>query len=211
MSDPQKDALVTLDGLLRRANKAALGPSQCMEMVENVRLVPGYLKRVAHALSAQRSAAAVEALLTLPPGVPGVVEGLHQALSHGVTRLRIDGAPAVPMLAMDFRRSRAKNFSEILARIGVLFGDGFETFRVDGKTVHRFVVWGDRGTLAGRAAAAAHDLRWVHERLAKLKGTRLWLNGWAFASEGPFSAPIQVHLVRAWLTWAATQTQTRGR
>ncbi len=38
---------------------------------------------------------------------------------------------------------------------------------------------------------------------------RLWLDGWCFPVDGPWRAPIQVHLVRAWLGWAAGRTETR--
>lgn len=210
MNDPRQEAASILDQRLRQADRGPLRPDACVQMVEQVRLVPGYAKRVAHALSAQRTAGAVEALLLMPPNVPGVVEGLHQAFFHGVSRTRLDGEPCSPMLALDFRRSRSRAFEEVLLRAQAVFGDAFEVLRVADQTYYRVGLQAGRGTLAGRAAAVAHDLQWLHGRLGKLKGTRLWLNGWPFPSEGPISGAVQVHLVRAWLLWAATQTQTRA-
>jgi hypothetical protein len=210
MTDPGTVALEELAPLIQRASSRTLDAADCLRMVDLVQRVPGYIKRVAHALSAQRSAAGVEALRRMPPGVPGVVEGLHRAFAHGVARARIDGTPAPPTIAIDFKRSRARSFAELVDRARAVFGDGFETFRVGGAVVHRFGLHGARGTLAGRASAIAHDLQWLHARLSRQKGTRLWLNGWSFPSEGPLTSAVQVHLVRAWLQWAATQTNTRA-
>lgn len=210
MADPRTIAMQRLGSLLAKAARGPCTASDCQQMVELVTTVPGWIKRVAHALSGQRSAPGVEGLRRLPPGVPGVVEGLHHAFASGVARIRKDGSEAPAMLAIDFRRSRARMFSEILTRAGAVFGDGFETFRVGNDLHYRFGLQATRGTLAGRAAAASVDLSWLHGRLAKLKGTRLWLNGWPFDPHGPFSGNIQVHLLRAWLSWASTQTTTRA-
>jgi hypothetical protein len=217
MIDPGTAALEELAPLVARAGKRDLGPAECLRMVDLVQRVPGYIKRVAHALSAQRSAAGVEALRRMPPGVPGVVEGLYHAFAHGVARIRVDGTHAPPTLAIDFKPSRARGFDEIVERARAVFGDGFETFRVGGAIMHRFGLLGARGTLAGRAAAIAHDMQWLHGKLSRWKGTRLWLNGWPFPCTtsptppgGPLSHAVQVHLVRAWLQWAATQTHTRA-
>lgn len=211
MNDPRLEAQQTLDSLLSRAKKEALDAVACDAMLERVALVPGYVKAVAHALSAQRSAPAVEALRCMPPNVPGVVEGLYQAFYHGVTRRRIDGSSCEPMLAIDFRRSRSKGMEQVIERAQAVFAESFEALRVSGNIVYRFGIFGTRGTLAGRAAAMAQDLKWLHGRLGRLKGTRLWINGWCFETDGPFRAPVQVHLVHAWLSWAATQIETRGR
>jgi hypothetical protein len=209
MNAPSQDAQLNLDRALARGRKEALPPHVCLQMVEDLSLVPGYAKRVAHSLSAQRSAAAVEALRLMPPGVPGVVEGLHGAFVAGVSRVRADGSNAPPFLAIDFRRSRSKSFDALLHRAQLVFSDALEAFRVSGQLYFRFMIQSRRGTVAGRAAAVAHDLHYLHDRLGRLKGTRLWLNGWCFPVEGPFRPPVQVHLVRAWLAWAAQQTETR--
>ncbi|MCR9160403.1 MAG: hypothetical protein ACE37F_18485 [Nannocystaceae bacterium] len=208
MTDPRAEAMQTLEGLLVRAGREALDAHACARMVELTGLVPGWIKRVAHALSAQRSAAAVDALRRMQPGVPGVVEGLYQAFAHGIVRTRADGSHAPVMLSLDFRRSRSKGFEDLLERAQAVFGDGFEALMVGKKLHYRVALFGGRGTLAGRAAAIANDLTWLHAKLARLKGTRLWLNGWSFESSGAFKAPVQAHLVGGWLSWAATQTHT---
>ncbi|MBV1862190.1 MAG: hypothetical protein KUG77_27475 [Nannocystaceae bacterium] len=208
MTDPRAEALQTLEGLLARAEREPLDAHACACMVELSGLVPGRIKRVAHALSAQRSAPAVDALRRMQAGIPGVVEGLYQAFAHGVVRMRPDEANAPVLLAIDFRRSRSRGFEDLLRRAHAVFGDGFEPLRVGGKLHYRIALFGGRGTLAGRAAAISNDLTWLHAKLARLKGTRLWLNGWCFESGGAFKAPVQAHLVGGWLSWAATQTQT---
>lgn len=208
MTDPRAEAMQTLEGLLARADREPLDAHACARMVELSGLVPGWIKRVAHALSAQRSSAAVDALRRMQPGVPGVVEGLYQAFAHGVVKTRADGSDAPVMLSLDFRRSRSKGFEDLLERAQAVFGDGFEVLTIRNKLHYRIGLFGGRGTLAGRAAAISHDLTWLHGKLARLKGTRLWLNGWGFESSGAFKAPVQAHLVGGWLSWAATQTHT---
>jgi len=144
----------------------------------------------------------------LPAQVPGIVEALFGAFGHGVTRARFDGSPGVAMLALDFRRGRTAAFAEVVERAQHVFGDGFVLLDVDGTLHHRVLLDARRGTLAGRAAAMAHDIVWLHGRLAKLRGTRTWLNGWCFADEGPIKPAAQIHLVRAWLGWASRQLAT---
>lgn len=209
MSDPRSEAAEALELLLARARRAALTAEDCQRLLEHVTLVPGRLRQVTHALSAQRDAAAVDALLQLPPHVPGVVEGVYAALAAGVARRRRDGEPCPPLLALDFRRSRAKGFGEVLAHAQAAFGPDLEHLDVDDQLTHRVCVREGRGTLAGRVAALAQDVQWLHARTGRLKGTRLWLNGWCFPVDGPWRAPIQVHLLRAWLSWAAGRTETR--
>lgn len=209
MIDPRQHAAEIALSLLDRAGRAALSAADCMRLVEQIRLAPGLLRRAAHALSAQCDAPALEALLTLPPGVPGVVEGAYKAMHGGVVRIRRDTTPYPAMLALDFRRSRSQSFQAVLGRAHAVFGEGLEALDVDGKRHYRVVLSEGRGTLAGRAAAAAADVQWLHARLSRLKGTRLWLNGWCFPADGPLRAPVQVHLVRGWLSWAATRTETK--
>lgn len=208
--DPREQAVADATTLIDRARRGPLSPQQCQRLVEHVlAAAPGLLKPAAHALSAQRDAAAVDALICLPPSVPGVIEGVYGAVVHGVRRVRRDGKACPAMLAMDFRRSRAKAFEEILARAQRVFGANLEPLIVGTRPQFRFSLQEGRGTLAGRVAAATVDVQWLHARLAKLKGARLWLNGWRFDAEGPIRASAQVHLVRGWLTWAASQTETR--
>lgn len=208
MMDPRQEALTRLDGLLASSTSAPLSAETCMRMVELVVLAPGRMRRVAEALAAQRSYPAMEALIQLPPNVPGVVEGMFQAFAHGVVRCRLDGSLCNHMIALDFRHSRARDFAGLLTRARAMSGPAFERLMVEGRTHYRFSLQAGRGTLAGRAAAAAHDLQWLHRRLSRLRGTRLWLNGWCFSSEGTVRPAVQTHLVAAWLGWAARQTNT---
>ncbi len=208
MTDPRQQALAFASSWLETAKGRALEADECMLLVDAVRLVPGLLRPTVQALSVQRDAAAVDALLSLPAQVPGVVEGLFGAFGHGVTRHRFDGSPGVPMLALDFRRGRTPAFAEIVERAHHVFGDGFVLLDVDGVLFHRIALDGRRGTLGGRAAAIAHDVAWLHGKLSRWKGTRLWLNGWCFAEPGPIRPAAQIHLVRAWLGWAARQLAT---
>jgi len=206
--DPRQEAVTQLDGLLASAASSSLSAETCMRMVELVGLAPGRMRRVAETLAAQRSYPAMEALTQLPTHIPGVVEGMYQALAHGVVRCRLDGSPCNHMIALDFRHSRARDFPSLLTRARATSGPALERLLVEGRTHYRFSLRAGRGTLAGRVAAAAHDLQWLHRRLSRLRGTRLWLNGWCFTSEGPVRPAVQTHLVAAWLGWAARQTHT---
>jgi len=211
-NDPREHAVADATTLIARACRGPLTAPECQRLVAHVvSVAPGLLRQAAHALSAQRDAAAVDALMSLPGAVPGVVEGVYGAVAHGVRRRRRDDQDCAAMLAMDFRRSRAKAFEGILERARRVFGNGLEQLTVGNRTQYRFALREGRGTLAGRVAAATADVQWLHARLAKLKGTRLWLNGWRFDAEGPIRAPAQVHLVQGWLSWAASQTETRRR
>ncbi len=207
---PREDALAELDGLLRRAEEG-LEPSACVRIVELVDSVPGRMRQAAHALGAQRSPAAVDALLALPPGVPGVVEGLFQAFYRGIRRERPDGGAFAAGLALDFPTSRASSFPETLDRARAAFGDGLERLRVGDKQYFRVRIPGpDPRDLAGRTARLGEDLPWLHRRLCRLRGTRLWLNGWCFPQDGPMRPAVQTHLVRAWLGWLETQADLGG-
>ncbi len=209
MNDPRTEAAAALDQLLSRMRRTPLSAPECQQLVEQVGLVPGRLKTVAHALSAQRDPAAVDALLQLSPQVPGVIEGLHAAILAGVRRRWKSGDPCPYLLALDFRRSRARAFSELLQRAEQVFASDFEVLDVKGRLHYRVSVTEGPGTFAGRVAAKSQDIQWLHARLGKLRGTRLWLNGWCFPVDGDWRAPVQIHLLRAWLSWAASQTETR--
>ena len=208
MNDPRQRALHIASTWLDTAKRRALGSGECMELVDALGLVPGLLRTAVNVLSCQRDAAAVEALLALPAGVPGWVEALFGAFASGVVRRRIDGTPVVPMLAIDFRRSRSAGFDDALTRAQQVFGDSLEHLEVSGHVHYRFLLEAGRGTLAGRAAAIAHDVQWLHGRLGKLRGTRTWVNGWCFDERSAVKPSVQVHLVRAWLSWAARQVTT---
>jgi hypothetical protein len=209
LTDPRQQAATRITAQLDRARRAPLPAEACWQIVEDLPLAPGLLRRAALALSNQADGPAIDALLTLPAGIPGVVEGVYKAMRQGVRRRRVDGDECPAVLALDFRRSRAQTFADALRRAWAVFGDGLEFLEVDGKPAYRLRLAAGRGTLAGRAAAAAQDVQWLHGRLAPLRGTRLWLNGWCFPSDGTLRCPAQVHLVRGWLAWAAGQTETR--
>ncbi|MEM7151202.1 MAG: hypothetical protein AAF799_00095 [Myxococcota bacterium] len=209
MNDPRTQAAETVERLLHQARRSPLGVPECEALIEAVGMVPGRLRPVAHALSAQRDAAAVDALLRMSPQVPGVIEGVFGAISAGVTRVRWGGDPCPHLMAMDFRRSRAKTFEALVDRSRRVFASRFEILDIAGQPWFRVSVHEGPGTFAGRVAAKAQDIQWLHGRLGRLKGTRLWLNGWCLAADGPWRAPIQAHLLRAWLSWAASQTQTQ--
>lgn len=208
MNDPRELALQTASRWLDTARRRALRADECAELVDALGMVPGLLRTAVQSLSCQRDAAAVEALLALPPGVPGWVEALYGAFANGVARPQRDGAASVPMLAMDFRRARSAAFDDAIGRARAVFGDALEQLEVDGREHWRFVIDARRGTLAGRAAALALDLQWLHGRLARIKGTRTWLNGWCFDAASPVRPTVQIHLLRAWLSWAAKQVHT---
>ncbi|MEX1364672.1 MAG: hypothetical protein AB1Z98_16210 [Nannocystaceae bacterium] len=209
MSDPRLEAAQTVDRLLTRARRGPLPPPDCEQLLEAVGSVPGRLRPVAQALSKQRDPAAVDALLRLSPAVPGVVEGVFGAIAAGVSRRRWDGASCPHLLAIDFTRSRAKSFGALVDRSRRVFGREFERLDVGGQPCFRVGLREGPGTFAGRVAARSQDVQWLHGKLGRLKGTRLWLNGWCFAVDGPWKAPIQSHLLRAWLSWAASQTHTQ--
>jgi hypothetical protein len=211
MTDPRQQALAFASSWLETAKHRPLRADECMSLVDAVRLVPGLLRPTVQTLSIQRDAAAVDALLAVPGQVPGVVEGLFGAFSHGITRHRFDGSAGVAMLALDFRRGKSPLFAEVVERAHHVFGDGFVLLDVEGVLHHRVALDARRGTLGGRAAAIAHDVTWLHAKLSRLKGTRLWLNGWCFADAGPLKPAAQIHLVRAWLGWAARQLATAAR
>lgn len=211
MNDPRIEAAQAVDRLLGLARRGPLSPSQCEALLEAVGMVPGRLRAVASAFSEQRDAAAVDALLRMPPHVPGVVEGVFGAIAAGRSRRRWDGEPCPHMLAIDFGRSRAKSFPPLLDRARRVFGSEFERLDVGGQPFFRVGLRRGAGTFAGRVAVHAQDIQWLHGRLGRLKSTRLWLNGWCLAVDGPWRAPIQAHLLRAWLNWAASQTQTQTK
>ncbi len=208
MNDPRSAALESVSRWLDTARRRPLAPGECAALVDALGLVPGMLRTAVQTLSCQRDGAAVDALLALPQGVPGWVEALYGAFAGGVCRARVDAGTVVPMLAIDFRHGRTPAFDDALGRARQVFGDALETLEVDGRIHHRFALDARRGTLAGRAAAIAHDVQWLHGRLAKQRGTRTWINGWCFDGDTRLRAPIQIHLVRAWLGWAAKQVHT---
>jgi hypothetical protein len=195
------DALAELEACLAEPLDATV----CARLGELALRVPGRLRQVITRLAEARIGAAVDALLRFPPTTPGVVEGIYHALRLGITR-EIGGRPCPEHLALEFRRSRARAFPELLAHAEAAFPDHFERLEIDGAPAYRLALWAGPRRQALRDLLRAHggDLLYLHGRLARLRGARLWLNGWCFASDGPWSAPRQVHLVRAWVDHASS-------
>src|SRR5690606_38426379 len=71
-----------LDDLIAMAGRARLTRQACERCVALLAAAPGRTRDVAEALAAQRSAPAVDALLRLPAGTPGRLEGVFQAVRH---------------------------------------------------------------------------------------------------------------------------------
>lgn len=142
----------------------------------------------------------------LPPLRPG-----HAPQSHAPTADPVD-APRV--LALDFRSSRTRAFPDLVHRAQAVAAVArafavFEALAVHdtpgGRHHYRLSFWTEHAPPLAVAAAlrAVHlDLTWLHARLVRLRGTRLWLNGWSFADDHPIGPAAQAHLLQAWLRWA---------
>lgn len=122
-----------------------------------------------------------------------------------------DPGPLAPVsLALEFRPSRARPFPDLLRRAQRLADDPSDALRLDALRVgdrvrYRLSFWPaelEPRPRAATARAAAPDLVLLHARLSRLRGTRLWLNGFALDSDGPVSPAAQAHLLRAWMTWS---------
>lgn len=128
-------------------------------------------------------------------------------------------APRV--LALDFRSSRTRSFPELVRRaqavadqargcaeftaLAVHGAPGGHHSAPPGPHHYRLSFWTDRATTATVAATlrAVHlDLTWLHARLVRLRGTRLWLSGWSFSDDHPIGPAAQAHLLQAWLRCA---------
>jgi hypothetical protein len=200
----QPAALAQLDGLLSRATTAPLDAAACQRMVELSPLVPGRLRRVVDALGHQRDAAAVDALLELPAGTRGVVEAVFNAIRHGVARQRPDGLPCPRMLALEFRSSNARRFPLLLERAIAAFGAELERLRVDGRIHYRLALVERQPptpSLRERAAPLELDIHSLHRDLIRLRGVRLWINGWSFDERGNLPPPTRAPLLRGWFEW----------
>lgn len=213
--DDRAGALAELDALLARPDLDDAAVARLAALVPHV---PGRQRPVVAALAALGTPAAVAALLELPH-VPGALEAVSRALAGGLTRdlpPPLGSAPiAAParapvFLALDFRGSRARPFPDLLRRAQLLAADPggalrLEVLRVGDRPAYRLSFWPE--TLAPRARAAlarasAPDLALLHARLARLRGTRLWLNGFCLDPGGRVSPAAQSHLLSAWLARA---------
>ncbi|MFV8755437.1 hypothetical protein ACNOYE_33210 [Nannocystaceae bacterium ST9] len=199
-------SLATLDALLGRPEP--LDTDECLRLVEALDELPGRSRRVVERLATQRDAAAVEALLRLPSGTAGVIEGLFAALRRGVARPRVDGLRGDRMLAIEFRRSDARRFADLLARAELAFGGELEHLHHDRVALHRVALFerpGTRASLRRRAREHALELEVLHRSLLRLRGVRVWINGWRFDDDSSLRPPARVPLLRAWLDWASAE------
>lgn len=218
MSDAQarQAALTQLDALLLLAESGPLDARSCLHVTELCALAPGRMRRAVAALSRQRDAAAVDALLGLPAGTRGVIEGVFGALRRGVTRGDPERGPLPHMLALEFRSSSSRSFPQLLARASAAFGSELERIRVGNKLHYRFTL-SERTSedalrgLSARARSAEFDLLALHQDLARLRGVRLWLNGWCFDEHSTLRPPARAALLRAWFEWAREQGEAASK
>jgi len=208
--------LTLLDALLDRAREQALDASACATLVELSAELPGRRARVVEALGRQRDAAALDGLLALPSQTPGVVEGLFAGFRHGVARRRASREPSglivsPRMLALEFRSSKSRRFPALVERATAAFGAGLERLRVGDALHYRFAVFerdpagSGEARLCTRVRPLALDIEGIHRDLLRLRGVRLWLNGWCFDDRSPLRPPVRVPLVRGWLDWAIAE------
>ncbi|NVB43074.1 hypothetical protein G6O69_34950 [Pseudenhygromyxa sp. WMMC2535] len=209
-------ALEELDALLALASAGPLGVDACLRMAALVEQVPGRAPKVASALGRQRDAAAVEGLLALPVDTRGVVEGLYAALRCGARREQAAGGQAPRMIALEFRSSRSRRFPRLVERAHEAFGGRLERLRIDDVIHYRVALLdaepggeGEGGEDADALAPAASlrrrvqplelDLLGLHRDMQRLRGVRLWLNGWRFDDGGPLRPAAREPLLRGWL------------
>lgn len=197
------DPLAELDACLAAPPTEAV----CRRLIELLSAVPGRRREVVARLASARESPALGALLTLPPTIPGVVEGVYHGLRLGLTRT-IAGRPCPELLALDVRESRARGFPQLLEHAEAAFPGHLERLEIDGRPWRRLTLWagdaaGGRRALRRLLAEHGDDLAFLHRRLARLRGARLWLSGWRFDADGPWTPAHQVHLVRAWIDHAS--------
>lgn len=211
-ADPSA-ALDELDGLLARAELDAdpLDARTCARLVELCALVPGRGRRVVAVLARQRDAAAVDALLALPAGTGGVAESVFAALRRGVVRLRPDGQPFPHMLALEFRSSSSRRFPRLVARASAAFGEELERLRVADKLHYRVCLLGEPARLRERAPALELDIESLHRDLTRLRGVRLWLNGWTFDDHSGLGPRARAPLMRGWFEWVRDPSHAQRR
>lgn len=196
--------LARLDALLERSEP--LDAHECSLVVAALDELPGRTRRVVERLARQRDAAGVDALLRLPSGTAGVVEALFAAFRRGVVRPRADGLPGRAMLALEFRRSDARRFDELLARAELAFGPALEHLSLADRAIYRVGLFeqpGARQRLRREAGELALELEHLHRALLRLRGTRLWINGWRFDDHASVRPPARAALLHAWLAWAS--------
>lgn len=205
MAGESQTELVELDGLLALASAGVrLDAGQCGRLVELAALAPGRRARVVRVLAEQRDGVAIDALLRLPGDLPGRVEGVFRAMRGGVAR---EGAPR--MVALEFRNSRSKRFPGLVERAHASFGGRLERLRL-GDVLHYRVAVFDSGRLSSEVADLELDLERIHQELLRIRGVRLWLNGWCFDDHSPLRPAARVPVLRGWLDWAVRREPGRA-
>jgi hypothetical protein len=214
--DPRRAALTELDGMLALARTGPLASDRCRRLLELAPEVPGRARQIVEVLARQCDAAAVDVLLELPPQTPGIIEGLFAAVRHGVVRRAGDGHEFPHMLALEFRSSPSRRFPGLLARASAAFGSELERIRVDARLHYRFALIEDTANERGprlreRAAPVELDVEQLHRDLGRLRGVRLWLNGWCFDDHSKIAPRARTPLLRAWFEWVrADAPQSRA-
>lgn len=208
--DPREAALTELDGMLALARTGPLSPNGCRRLLELAPEVPGRTRQIVDVLARQCDAAAVDALLELPSGTAGIIEGLFAAVRHGVVRRTADGHEFPHMLALEFRSSPSRRFPGLLARASAAFGGELERIRIDARLHYRFALiegaHASGSSLRERAAPVELDVEQLHRDLARLRGVALWLNGWRFDDQSKLAPRARTPLLRAWFEWVHTET-----
>ncbi|MGB1274854.1 MAG: hypothetical protein ACPG77_03815 [Nannocystaceae bacterium] len=220
--------LERLDSLLSAAKTRQLEREGCEYLVALSQFFPGRRRAIASTLGHQFSPQAVDALLALPPSLPGVVEGLCRTIARGITRSFEAPVHQSPQLiALLFRRSRARNFGDYLHRATAAFPHALERLDHDGVVTYRIALRAPQAATRdprmreastpaiGHPCAPAEvtrlgqEFQWLHQRLARLRHTELWINGWSLGhgSSNRQTPAIQVHLVRAFFHALATPQQ----
>jgi hypothetical protein len=218
MVDPEQTvaALAELDALLDRARTQVLDAGACAALIRLSATLPGRRPRVVDALRRQRSSAALDALLALPSGTPGVIEAVFAGLHHGVARPRPDGSSCPRMLALEFRSSKSRRFPALVERATAAFGARLERLRVAEILHYRFAVFerpypdDERVTLPAVVRPLVLDIESIHRDLLRLRGVRLWLNGWCFDDDSSLRPAVRAPLLRAWLDWASSWEPRSG-
>jgi hypothetical protein len=203
--DPRQ-ALTELDGMLALARSGPLPAASCRRLIELSAEVPGRMRQIVDVLARQCDAAAVDALLELPHGTPGIIEGLFAALRHGVVRRGPDGHEFPHMLALEFRSSPSRRFPGLLARASAAFGSELERLRIDARLHYRYTLIDEAmhgSRLRERAAPVELDVEQLHRDLARLRGVRLWLNGWSFDDHSKVAPRARAPLLHAWFEWVS--------
>jgi len=220
--------LQRLDNLLLTAKAQQLDRDNCEYLVALSQFFPGRRRAIASTLGHQFSPQALDALFALPPSLPGVVEGLCRAIARGVTRSFEAPVHQSPQLiALLFRRSRARNFGDYLHRATAAFPQALERLDHGGVITYRIALRPQQATAQGprlgesstpgighpctpgEVARLGSEFQWLHQRLARLRGTELWINGWSLGHGSPSrqTPAVQVHLVRAYFQALATTSK----